>query len=82
MLEISHEHIVEPEPKDLRSFLSGFKDELIIYVKEKYDLLQMNSPAFNVYNELTYEVLKVLHVMLKYGILNKKVVKPKRFPTP
>ena len=61
---MSHDPIVDREPRDLRSFLSGFKDELIVYVKEKYDLLQMNSPAFNVYNELTFEVLKVLHVML------------------
>jgi hypothetical protein len=29
----------------------------------------MTSPTFNVYNELTYEVIKVLHVMLEYGIL-------------
>ena len=53
----------------------NLKSELLLYLRERYVMInsnhghkKINSTA--VYNELTLETLKVLLIMLKFGLIN------------
>ena len=54
-------------------FLNDFKSELLNYLKRQYDLLQTCPPVEKVYNVLTLEVIKILHMLLQFGLFTAKI---------
>ena len=64
-----HEKEKKDDEGELAS-LEELKKELIIYLDEKQKNLQQQKKSAPVYNVLTLEVIKVILMMLKFGLFN------------
>lgn len=67
---------MDENDKDLYDFneeneipIEEFKGELLTYLQSKADYLLMFGTPLKVYNELTLEIIKILKILLKFGLL-------------
>jgi inositol 1,4,5-triphosphate receptor type 3 len=70
------------EEENIHLVLNGFKIDLLEYIREKYELLQSHTATYKVYNVLTYEIIKILEIIMKFGLFWTRIDKPKRLNRP
>lgn len=68
----------EKEQRQFQFFLSSFRNELLHHLEKTYhDLNDLRAPSYKIYTALTYEIIRILHVILKFGLFISKEAKPK-----